>query len=83
VRTEHIPQPHGVSWRGEQSEPGRCLLMHERHTTMHHSGCTPRQPTPFEIRTMRPTISRSPRRPRGESVRWLAHTTGHVNVPGY
>ena len=29
---------------------------------MHHSGCTPRQPTPFEIRTMRPTISRPPRR---------------------
>ena len=39
---------------------------------MHHSGCTPRQPTPFEIRTMRPTISRSPKG-RSESVRWLAH----------
>ena len=27
---------------------------------MHHSGYTPRQPAPFEIRCLRPTIPRSP-----------------------
>ena len=39
---------------------------------MPHSGCTPRQPTPFEIRSMRPTISRSPEG-RGGPVRWLRY----------
>ena len=27
MRTEHIP--HGVGWRGAQSEPERCLPVHE------------------------------------------------------
>ena len=47
---------------------------------MHHSGCTPRQPTPFEIRTMRPTyltVAEGPERMRFDG--WL--TTGHVNIP--
>ena len=47
---------------------------------MHHSGCTPRQPTPFEIRTMRPKLSHG-RRTAGANRfdGWL--TTGHVNIP--
>ena len=47
---------------------------------MHHSGCTSRQLTPFEIRCLRPTISRSPRG-RGGPVRWLGYQLATCHRP--
>ena len=43
-----------------------------RSTVMYHSGCTPRQRTPFEMCFMRQTISRLPRG-RVDLVRSLAN----------
>ena len=71
----------GAERRGQPSGQ-RLLLMAwagavhagARSTIMHHSGCTPRQPTPFEMCFMRQTISRSPRRrsdlARCQANRW-------------
>ena len=47
---------------------------------MHHSGHTSRQLTPFEIRCLRPTISRSPGDRRGP-VRWLGPSWTRVHRP--
>ena len=50
------------SWRGLAWRTVRARAVHAgaRSTIMHHSGYTPRQPAPFEIRCLRPTIPRSP-----------------------
>ena len=47
---------------------------------MHHSGCTSRQLTPFEIRCLRPTISRSPG-DQGGPVRWLGYQLDTCHRP--
>jgi hypothetical protein len=47
---------------------------------MHHSGCTSRQLTPFEIRCLRPTISRSPG-DQGGPVRWLGYQLDTCHPP--
>jgi hypothetical protein len=47
---------------------------------MHHSGCTSRQLTPFEIHCLRPTISRSPG-DQGGPVRWLGYQLDTCHPP--
>ena len=76
MRTEHTP--HGVSWRGAQSEPERCLLMHEAPpcTTLAVRHASPR------LSRYVPCVQLSHDRRRAGANRfdgWL--TTGHVNVP--
>ena len=61
----------GLAWRAVGA---RAVHAAARSTIMYHSGCTPRQPTPFEMCFMRQTISRLPRG-RGDLVRYRQHVT--------
>ena len=71
---DSLTQEAYLSWRGLAWRTVRARAVHvgARSPIMHHSGCTSRQLTPFEIRCLRPTISRSPG-DRGGPVRWLGY----------
>ena len=71
---DSLTQEAYLSWRELAWRTVRARAVHvgARSPIMHHSGCTSRQLMPFEIRCLRPTISRSPGDRRGP-VRCLGY----------
>ena len=79
---DSLTQEAYLSWRGLARRTVRARAVHDgaRRLIMHHSGCTSRQLTPFEIRCLRPTISRSPG-DQGGPVRWLGYQLDTCHRP--